>query len=572
MLLFFYNIVLSDNIFSCFIENDNRRIITALKKLIKIYSKYLRKKILYYFYKYRSIVTIISVNEIINDLDTNSSIPFSLSDIDPLESYNILKHFPNTNIYNNNNHIPKLNSSLAYSFISENNQNFENNTERINNRIYLDKKSMKKRRNLSYGNLQIKLKNDNENYKDYDISKYNKNNIFNNSYVINNNKHSLKHAFPPYIYTTPNKYIYPIILNNNNNNTMNNSLLYQFPSSTVVYQTDEKNEQSKPLLWYTNVYPSISQVSIMQDNRYLNSFQNETPKYINNSAYFNSITNINNSYSEDYLNKQIFDFINANSKTKKSIITNIGKKHNVKLSRSKKLSENNIKSKEKLEKNKKDKNIGKNRNNQMILEKINNKSNSEFHDINNECFQNNNNKFKKNPKIKINKNNKSDKLINQIPIGQKKRIIINNLKGKNIYLDRNKIIKNYSIEISNSRQLINNTDFICEKDSNSNQSINFCTTNQSQFTKENQNSYKKNNNIFNTNENIYNVDNSKDKEKSEINNNYNESLRTSLQSINDSKMLEMANYFVEEEKIVNKEQIKEILNEKTSQRNIKLNK
>ena len=572
MLLFFYNIVLSDNIFSCFIENDNRRIITALKKLIKIYSKYLRKKILYNFYKYRSIVTKISVNEIINDLDTNSSIPFSLSDIDPLESYNILKHFPNTNIYNNNNHIPKLNSSLAYSFISENNQNFENNTERINNRINLDKKSMKKRRNLSYGNLQIKLKNDNENYKDYDISKYNKNNIFNNSYVINNNKHSLKHAFPPYIYTTPNKYIYPIILNNNNNNTMNNSLFYQFPSSTVVYQTDEKNEQSKPLLWYTNVYPSISQVSIMQDNRYLNSFQNETPKYINNSAYFNSITNINNSYSEDYLNKQIFDFINANSKTKKSIITNIGKKHNVKLSRSKKLSENNIKSKEKLEKNKKDKNIGKNRNNQMILEKINNKSNSEFHDINNECFQNNNNKFKKNPKIKINKNNKSDKLINQIPIGQKKRIIINNLKGKNIYLDRNKIIKNYSIEISNSRQLINNTDFICEKDSNSNQSINFCTTNQSQFTKENQNSYKKNNNIFNTNENIYNVDNLKDKEKSEINNNYNESLRTSLQSINDSKMLEMANYFVEEEKIVNKEQIKEILNEKTSQRNIKLNK
>ena len=572
MLLFFYNIVLSDNIFSCFIENDNRRIITALKKLIKIYSKYLRKKILYNFYKYRSIVTKISINEIINDLDTNSSIPFSLSDIDPLESYNILKHFPNTNIYNNKNHIPKLNSSLAYSFISENNQNFENNTERINNRINLDKKNMKKRRNLSYGNLQIKLKNDNENYKDYDISKYNKNNIFNNSYVINNNKHSLKHAFPPYIYTTPNKYIYPIILNNNNNNTMNNSLLYQFPSSTVVYQTDEKNEQSEPLLWYTNVYPSVSQVSIMQDNRYLNSFQNETPKYINNSAYFNSITNINNSYSEDYLNKQIFDFINANSKTKKSIITNIGKKHNVKLSRSKKLSENNIKSKEKLEKNKKDKNIGKNRNNQMILEKINNKSNSEFHDINNECFQNNNNKFKKNPKIKINKNNKSDKLINQIPIGQKKRIIINNLKGKNIYLDRNKIIKNYSIEISNSRQLINNTDFICEKDSNSNQSINFCTTNQSQFTKENQNSYKKNNNIFNTNENIYNVDNSKDKEKSEINNNYNESLRTSLQSINDSKMLEMANYFVEEEKIVNKEQIKEILNEKTSQRNIKLNK
>ena len=96
-------------------ENDNRRIITALKKIINIYSKYLRKKLLYYFDKYRNIITKILVNEIINDIDTNSSIPFSLSDIDPIESYNILKHFPNTNIYNN--HMPKLNSSLAYSFI-----------------------------------------------------------------------------------------------------------------------------------------------------------------------------------------------------------------------------------------------------------------------------------------------------------------------------------------------------------------------------------------------------------------------------------------------------------------------
>ena len=544
--------------------------------MINIYSKYLRKKLLYYFYKYRNIITKIYVNEIINDIDTNSSIPFSLSDIDPIESYNILKHFPNTNIYNNN-HMPKLNSSLAYSFISDNNQMFENNTERINNRINLDKnkKNMKRKRNLSYGNLRIKLKNDNENFKDFDNYKYNKNNMFNNSYVINNNKQSLKHAFPSYIYTTPNKYIYPIILNNNNTSSMNNSLLYPFPANTVVYQNDDKNEQSKPLLWYTNVFPQISQVSIMQDNRYLNSFQNETPKYINNSAYFNSITNINNSYSEDYLNKQIFDFINANSKTKKSIITNIGKKHNVKLSRSKKLSEKDIKSKERFEKNKKDKNdknIGKNRNSQIEYKKLKNKSHSEFHDINNECFQNNVNKFKKNPKIKINKNNKSDKLINQIPIGQKKRMIINNLKSKNIYLDRNKIIKNYSIEISNSGTLINNTELICEKDSNTNHSINFCNTNQNQITKENQDSYRINNNIFNNNANLNNIENSKDKEQSEINNNCNESLRTSLQSINDSRMLEMANYLVEEDKIINKDQIKDILNEKNSQRNIKINK
>ena len=151
-------------------------------------------------------------------------------------------------------------------------------------------------------------------------------------------------------------------------------------------------------------------------------------------------------------------------------------------------------------------------------------------------------------------------------------MIINNLKSKNIYLDRNKIIKNYSIEISNSGTLINNTELICEKDSNTNHSINFCNTNQNQITKENQDSYRINNNIFNNNENLNNIENSKDKEQSEINNNCNESLRTSLQSINDSRMLEMANYLVEEDKIINKEQIKDILNEKNSQRNIKINK
>ena len=44
----------------------------------------------------------------------------------------------------------------------------------------------------------------------------------------------------------------------------------------------------------------------------------------------------------------------------------------------------------------------------------------------------------------------------------------------------------------------------------------------------------------------------------------------SLQSINDSKMLEMANYFIDDDKIVNKEKISEILNEKNSQRNFKI--
>ena len=346
-------------------------------------------------------------------------------------------------------------------------------------------------------------------------------------------------------------------MNNNNNNNLNNNLLYQYPGNTIIYPNDSKSEQMKPLFWYTNETPSINQVSIMQDSNYLNSFQNQTPKYINNSAYFNSITNINNSYSEDYLNKQIFDFINANSKTKKNIIINIGKKHNIKLNKTKKTNTKEKKIKEKIEKNRKDKSLGKNRNKQMVFEKIKKKNYSEYHELNNnenENFQNEIviNKYKKNQKLKLIKENKMNKIKNNIPIGQKKKSNINNLKRNDIYLDKNKIIKNYSIEISNSTQLINNNDFIYENNSQSN-------INNHMIDK-----YK--------NKNIKNIDNSLDKAEDEQINSNNENLELTLQSMNDSKMLEMANLFVEGDMNLNKDKIVEILNEKNIQRNIRINK
>ena len=521
----------------------------------------MRKKILYYFLKYYHIVKKIFINNIINDIndiDTNSSIPFSLSDIDPMESYNILQiNIPKTNIHNS---IPKLNSSYAYSFASNNNNSInplnwnDNKTERINSRIG-DKNNMRHRKSFTYGNIKVNMNKENEDIKILE----NNNSMFNNSYSLinNNNSQTSRHVFPNYTFTTPNKYIYPIILNNNNNNNLNNNLLYQYPGNTIIYPNDSKSEQMKPLFWYTNETPSINQVSIMQDSNYLNSFQNQTPKYINNSAYFNSITNINNSYSEDYLNKQIFDFINANSKTKKNIIINIGKKHNIKLNKTKKTNTKEKKIKEKIEKNRKDKSLGKNRNKQMVFEKIKKKNYSEYHELNNnenENFQNEIviNKYKKNQKLKLIKENKMNKIKNNIPIGQKKKSNINNLKRNDIYLDKNKIIKNYSIEISNSTQLINNNDFIYENNSQNN-------INNHMIDK-----YK--------NKNIKNIDNSLDKAEDEQNNSNNENLEMTLQSMNDSKMLEMANLFVEGDMNLNKDKIVEILNEKNIQKNIRINK
>ena len=484
----------------------------------------------------------------INDIDINSSIPFALSDIDPLDSCNFLKNnIPLTNI--NNTHYKNNSSVIEYSLISDNNEHFNGNkTERNNCRNIFEKKNIRRRRNLSYGNLRVKMNKDIENFNIVD--NHNNSRKINNSYYINsnNNTQSLKHIFPNYTFTTPNKYIYPIILNNNNNG-MNNSYFYPYSGNTIIYQNDSNSEQSKPLLWYTNVFPSISQISIMQDNNYLNRFQYQTPRYINNSSYFNSISNINNSYSEDYLNKQIFDFINANSETKKNIIKNIGKKHNIKLSKSKKLNTKDVKNKEKSEKNKKDKNFSKNRNRQIVLDKIKNKNFSEYHELHNENIQKNEiviNKYKRNQKIKMGKNS--------IPIGQKKNNDINNIKIKNIDLDKNKIIKNYSIEISNSGQFINNSDYLCENNKSQNE------TNPNKINCQ----FNKNNQIS--------VYNSQEKEEDEQNNSFNESLGTSLQSMNDSRMFELANHFIDEEKTVNKDKVNAILKEKYSQINIKMNK
>ena len=49
----------------------------------------------------------------------------------------------------------------------------------------------------------------------------------------------------------------------------------------------------------------------------------------------------------------------------------------------------------------------------------------------------------------------------------------------------------------------------------------------------------------------------------------NDSLSMSLQSMNDSKMLELANRYIDEEKVLDKNKINDILNDKSSQKIMK---
>jgi hypothetical protein len=127
--------------------------------------------------------------------------------------------------------------------------------------------------------------------------------------------------------------LYPIIFTNNNNNikndNLNNNILYNYNLNTPINSNDLRNIVSKasPSFWYTNYFSPINQIPIIQNNNY----SVQIPKYLNNSAIFNSVSSIN--YTEDYLNKQIYDFVNANNQTKQNIISNISKKHNINLNK-----------------------------------------------------------------------------------------------------------------------------------------------------------------------------------------------------------------------------------------------
>ena len=340
-----------------------------------IYGKFLKRKQLYYFLKYYNIIATIRTNNFINskliDKNNNRQIPLMANDYDKKKIMCLSNN--NRYIYNINNTKlipPHLNTSIPlslaldnYSFLSKTeripkkikyhnsnnykkiNRNFPNNFEndnflkknRTRTKVSIPKKLNKFRekggkcgRNLSYGHIEKKKEKKNKEVNKMNVSKSNYN-IFDNSNLINNTQ-SIKAIYPSYTITSPNGLLYPIFFASNNdnfinNNNLNNNILFNCQGTTIA--NNDRKLVPKPSLWYTNVFSPISQIPIVQNNNYTIS------KYLNNSTNFNSVQNlVDNNYSEEYLNKQILDFINANNKIKQNIITNIGKKHNMKLSKS----------------------------------------------------------------------------------------------------------------------------------------------------------------------------------------------------------------------------------------------
>ena len=319
-----------------------------------IYCKFLKRKKLYYFLNYYDKVNKICINELLYEFNENeSSIPFAMSEEDTKDIFSLHNNIENINSYYKFN--PIYNSS-AYSFFGDtynkvdraqiknkfsNHKNLKelsrgtehNNNNYIemflkniaianlNNNIKQNQtlKKSRSRRALSYGDFEVKVNRNNEANRTLKNKGNYNNYIINNSNIINNNTQSLKGILPSYSVTSPNGLFYPIIFSNSNenyinNNNLNNNLLYYYQENNnnlnnIINENTTQTPNMKPSFWYA--YSPGRQIFQIPYN-YSNCFENRTSKNIT----------LDNNYSEDYLNKQIYDFINASAKTKKNIINN----------------------------------------------------------------------------------------------------------------------------------------------------------------------------------------------------------------------------------------------------------
>ena len=304
-----------------------------------------------------------------------------------------------------------------------------------------NQKNFMKRRNKSFGDLEVKIRRNNESYKILPNNNY----IINNSSIVSNTQ-SLKKIPPSYSVSTPNGYICPIIFTNNKenymNNNMNNNKLYNIQENMAMTPNISKKMNTKPFILYCDTFSPRNQIPSLQNNNYKNFYENKiTPKYINNSSNFNFIQNVNNNYSEDYLNKQIYDFINANYKTKQNIISNISKKHNIKLNKS----NGNIKlNNSKTSNNNK---IGKIKNNSYFLNMETNIDES-GKKLSNKAHTNKSNKSSKKIKDKSFENNRIPMSFSVRPSNDKNDINdlinTNNENSKNLKYDFNNTNPNES--------------------------------------------------------------------------------------------------------------------------------
>ena len=516
-----------------------------------IYGKFLHKKKLYYFLKYYYVVNksqacdyisnIIKYN--INKYDINKSIPMIFQNEESKTDSKISNSFRYINTLSHktpNSKIPLPLTSTGTKFNLTNTSRISNNN---NTTMSLtNNKTMINRRNMSYGDLRGKIQQEL-------IPINNNNNIIKDISFINpiSVPTSVKTILPSYAITSPNAlngFLYPIIISSNNENYINNSNL----NNNILYN------------------------------------------YQNNGNQINNFNSCN--YNEDFLNKHICAFIHSNVKTKEDIIQNISKKHNVKLHKSfadmkiqhRPYNNNTLYKLKKIKKNQ-NKSF-----HTLNMEDSNNifseKQNSDSEDINDNLKKNNILTDRYNQDIRYKNSNqkfsKNTKMINKFRPNPKLKIdhydnsyqIINNNKNKVSFSSQRKV-NNYITSKNNktTKESFNKNEL---SPINNIKKKNIIYSNTNKTMKMNKPIYQNNKKVMklksnNINSNIMQknkkFENSKCNEGNELNKskqNIPDSniLTTSIQSINDSKIFELANCFVDNDKNLDKFEINDILNKK----------
>ena len=276
MILLYLNtfIAISQNIFKNYIDNDNKNIDEKLKRLLYIYRKKLKNKIQKYFTKYRMQILKLRFNKnnsyqaikkykVFNRLYNYQRI--KLNKISNLKQKYLLDE---SNKYPYN---PKINN---YSIIIRKYNSFNNNISLTNNSMQISNFSL----NNSQFNKTIKFIKTNEEEKNSDYIKINpkKNMILN---------HKRKIPIP-------------------NNNNQSNIKKYQKFYKNVRFKFDRitkiKNRKLNQTLPLKNLYSNSLKINIIQSNDE------------NNTNNITSILNNNNSrkissYCNHYLSKSIFN-------------------------------------------------------------------------------------------------------------------------------------------------------------------------------------------------------------------------------------------------------------------------
>ena len=327
--------------------DDNRRQKRILRNLLYIYSKYLNKKKLIYFQKYRSI----SKNKAFNICNCTSfctcscscSSPNRIFDYDSIPSYKYL--YPNNkkceNITNNNNNINNNNYCKYSAFVPKvcnsngNNEYFWNSKENQNKSAF-------------YNYINLNKSNH---------STSNGNSIYNNfssnqTYYTNNTSHFCQNNSHNYIDEKSN--FAEIKLSNNQGNvpdfhkktsTVNDNKktnIIEFSNNVVVnsknnYYEGKKNQSHNssknialPLTFKVNhnlSYIKNNCSSLSTSNIFQTPYNNTQKKIITETTYKginNYILSSNKenipSANDKILDQQILEFLNNNNEEKENII------------------------------------------------------------------------------------------------------------------------------------------------------------------------------------------------------------------------------------------------------------